>query len=343
MKATKTPQGQDAIEAAVAASFSASTLNFTFIDGLVWMDGSQALRPPPELYSCDPGFYQDLSSARCEECPRGQSCEGGPQARSLACPRGSFANSTAMTACLPCPTGTAARDVGSVECTPCQPGFEAPTEGMEACTRCEPGSYMPSVQGTRCMPCGQDQITQYSGAIEESECLCPEGFFMCQSRGCTPCPEGLDCPVGSEIPQQRGGFWTEFSGARQCDFAVLRCRDQKECPKGPLGMCAPGREGLACNNCKEKYFPTEGGCEPCGEVDILPALLFLVVVLAGLFLLSTSSLEPNQVSSQAEASPCLLRWHVQHVLVLRASSPESTGQDTRRQICQVLTCPPCPP
>ncbi|CAE7316290.1 GRM1 [Symbiodinium sp. CCMP2456] len=296
MKATQTPQGQSAVEAAVAASFSASTLNFSFIDGLVWMDGSQASQPPPELYSCDPGFYKDISSTQCMECPRGQICLGGPQAPSLACPRGTFANSTGLTACLPCPRGTAARDVGSVECTPCQPGFEAPREGMEACTRCEPGSYMPSEKGARCMPCGQNQITLYSGAVEEDECLCPEGSFMCQSRGCTPCVEGLDCPVGSEIPQQRGGFWTEFSGAGQCDFVVLRCRDQKECPAGPLGLCAPGREGLACNNCKEKYFPTEGGCEPCGEVDILPTLLFLMVVLVGLFLLSISSLEPNQVS-----------------------------------------------
>ena len=140
MKTGTTPQGQPAVEAVVAASFSASTLNFTFIDGLVWMDGSQASQPPPELYSCDPGFYKDLSS-KCMECPRGQSCFGGPQAPSLPCPRGTFANSTGNTACLPCLRGTAARDVGSVECTPCQPGFEAPLEGMETCTRCELGFY----------------------------------------------------------------------------------------------------------------------------------------------------------------------------------------------------------
>ena len=268
------------------------------------MDSTTGLRPPSQLFSCDPGFYQDQQSKQCKECPRGQMCLGGPAAPSLPCPRGSFANETGSTECRPCPRGNVARDVGSAECSECLPGYAAPEEGMEACKRCEPGSYMPSAQGIRCLPCGKNQITLYSGAEAESECLCSQGSFMCEGRGCIPCPEGLYCPTGLALPQQRGGFWTEpvSTGSLQCAFSVLRCRDNLECPAGPLGTCAAGREGRACNNCKEKHFPVDVGCQSCGDADLLPGVIFAVFLLLALILLSISGLEPNQVSASAPQS-----------------------------------------
>ena len=122
-------------EAVVAASFSASTLAFTFYRDLVWMDGSNQSQPPPQLYSCDPGFYKEEQSRQCKLCLKGKMCQGGASAPAIRCPRGSFANDTGQTMCQLCAAGRSARDVGSVECAPCLPGYEAPEEGMEACTR----------------------------------------------------------------------------------------------------------------------------------------------------------------------------------------------------------------
>ncbi|CAE8616377.1 unnamed protein product [Polarella glacialis] len=66
------------------------------------------------------------------------------------------------------------------------------------------------------------------------------------------------------------------------DFSVYRCRDVLECPAGPLGTCASGREGLACSNCKTQTFKTSlGYCSPCSESDLLPFFAALGVLLVG--------------------------------------------------------------
>ena len=290
--------------ASSVAVFSTSALEFSFRSrsGLVWMNGLSGANPPEDLLACDAGFFKEELSRQCRPCPRGTMCPGGVDAQFRACPKGTFTNETGMTACLPCLEGFAAREVGSVECTTCQPGYEAPRKGMEACTRCEPGSYMPSVQGTRCLPCGQNQTTLYNGAEAASECVCPEGLFMCEGRGCIPCPEGLYCPTGLGMPRQAGGFWTESSSVPgQCDFSVLRCRDQAECPPGPLGVCASGREGLACNNCNENHFPGDDGtCQACADADVLPTILVLLLALSLLLVLGCTHVDPNQQSPPAK-------------------------------------------
>ena len=156
---------------------------------------------------------------------------------------------------------------------------------------------MPTAGASKCLPCGKNQITLYSGAESESECICEEGSFMCASRMCLPCPEGLYCPRGLGLPQQQGGFWTRAASLDQCDFAVLRCRNEYQCPAGALGTCAAGREGQACNNCKVRHFPTsDGACQTCFDADILPAVSVMILAPAVLILRSCTSMDPNQQS-----------------------------------------------
>ena len=288
-------------EAALVASFSASTQTFTFQAPMLWMDGSMLSRPPSHLFACDAGFYQD-ESRQCRLCPKGKMCLGGPGGVAVSCPRGAFANETGARNCTLCREGSFAADVGADHCVPCLPGYEAPFAGMEACTRCESGSYMPFAGSPQCLPCGKNQITNESGALLESECLCPEGSFMCPESGCLPCPEGLQCPKGLDPPLQQGGFWVAeavSNGSHSCDFSVFRCRDRLECPHGPMGACASGREGRACNNCKISHFPESGPCQPCERSDALPGVLVLILVLVILYLLSISNPDPNHVRFQA--------------------------------------------
>ena len=278
------------------ASFSSLTLSFTFHHQPIWMDGGVRSMPPQELYSCEPGFYWEDQSRQCRKCPKGTMCVGGATASLMSCPRGTFASEIGMMNCTPCPKGSFALDAGSVQCTPCPPGTEGPQERMEICSRCVSGFYMPFGGSSQCIPCGKGQITPETGSTAVSDCLCAEHSFMCEERGCLPCPVGLRCPQGLGPPQQQGGFWAD-PNASHCDFSVLRCRDDLECPPGPLGGCSDGREGQACNNCQASHYPRGiGACEHCEDGDTLPLILWVMLFLCGLFLISRSHWDPSQVS-----------------------------------------------
>ena len=297
------------VTAAIHSSGSPGT-GFAFERDLVWMDGSRRSSPPPRLNACDPGFYQDEQSRQCRLCPKGRMCLGGSAAPAVACPRGSFANDTGMTGCSQCAEGSFASDVGAAECLPCLPGYEAPLRGMEACSRCAPGSYMPFTGAAECFSCNKNQVTSESGATSQSNCLCPQGSFMCQGHGCLPCPEGLDCPEGLGPPLQQAGFWAASeaeNGTESCKFSVFRCRDAYECPAGPVGTCASGREARACNNCKVNHFPSDGACQPCLQSDVLPSILVLLLSLTILYLLSISSMDPNRVRTQTARMHVLVK------------------------------------
>ena len=100
---------------------------------------------------------------------------------------------------------------------------------------------------------------------------------------------------------QEAGRWTYPMQGTACDFAVLSCRNDNQCPQGALGVCAEGREGKACNNCKEGYFPLENGtCQKCQEADLLPAIAIFILIPMAIILLSCFNMDPNQQSSLAE-------------------------------------------
>ena len=213
------------------------------------------------------------------------------------CPRGAFANQTGSSNCTECAEGYFAAYVGSVECDPCASGYEGPEKGLHSCSLCERGFYMPFHRGTKCLPCGKNQITLELGAKEESQCQCAEGKFMCdedlETGGCMECPAGLACDGGKEPPKQQAGLWAERR--ESCDFQVLRCRNIRECPQDALGTCASGREGRACNNCKQNHFSRDDGtCQKCSEEDSLPSILLFVIVPLIIVLVNFFSLDPNQ-------------------------------------------------
>lgn len=285
------------------AIFSVSTKQFTFLDNLTWMDGSVGNFLPRHLVSCDPGFYKEEKFSPCKPCPKGTRCAGGEDSF-RNCPRGSFSNATGSVNCTLCPEGSFAADVGSVACSLCTSGFVANDTGLESCSPCSRGNYMPFSGGTNCLECGLNRITEAPGATSESQCRCDEGLFFCApelgtvgARGCKACPSGLHCPGGLGTPMQEAGRWTYPMQGTACDFAVLSCRNDNQCPQGALGVCAEGREGKACNNCKEGYFPLENGtCQKCQEADLLPAIAIFILIPMAIILLSCFNMDPNQQS-----------------------------------------------
>ncbi|CAK9062829.1 Metabotropic glutamate receptor 7 (mGluR7) [Durusdinium trenchii] len=294
------PDGSGGTTLVQAGMFSATTGVLTIPGGqLYWMDGQIWPKPPDVLTNCDAGFYKEETSGQCKACPRGFQCAGGALPYQQ-CSRGYFANITGMVECLPCAEGFFAAEVGSAECSPCLAGFYMDITGQEACKKCPKGTYMPDKQAIQCIPCSMGQGTEESGAQSMSECRCAEGSFLCNSSGftagCQACPDGLQCAAGLDPPTQQPGFWT--SGGDTCSFDVIRCRDQLECPGQAMGDCAQGREGIACNNCVEGYYPLDDGtCLPCGPGDSLPAIFTgIAAVIIIIFLLSSVNADLNQQS-----------------------------------------------
>eukprot|EP00913_Durusdinium_trenchii_P009052 g8512.t1 len=142
-------------------------------------------------------------------------------------------------------------------------------------------------------------ISGASGSQDDDECRCAQGSFMCNeslaTASCQPCPEGLTCPAGLDPPVQQPGFWAEPTA---CNFKVLRCRNQLECPGLALGECAKGRDGIACNNCHFNHYPLENGtCELCGPGDYWPSILAgLIGVLVAILLVRSAKVDLNQQS-----------------------------------------------
>ncbi|CAE8720752.1 unnamed protein product, partial [Polarella glacialis] len=59
---------------------------------------------------------------------------------------------------------------------------------------------------------------------------------------------------------------------------VLRCRDTDQCPAGPLGTCAFGRTGMACNDCMSGFYEADSGtCQPCTGAITWPLVVGIIV------------------------------------------------------------------
>ncbi|CAE7718406.1 SCUBE3 [Symbiodinium microadriaticum] len=246
--------------------------------------------------ACAPGTASAGGGAPCRPCDPGTSQPLAEQSNCEACAVGTFQESPASLRCELCPPGYSSRGkTGSLVCSACDPGQEAPNNGSERCSLCPRGFYSEEEGSSHCVQCNGGKGTTEQGVTDPGLCICLPGEFLADaSEGnvpsalggqCVPCAEGLVCPGGNGPPLQKAGFWVDTAAH---GHSAYRCRDKWQCPEGPLGWCSDGREGRACNNCKEWHRQgTQGRCKPCEGVDVLPAmLLLLATVLTGGVLLS---------------------------------------------------------
>ncbi|CAE7898380.1 ttrS, partial [Symbiodinium necroappetens] len=246
--------------------------------------------------ACAPGTASAGGGAPCRPCDPGTSQPLAEQSNCEACAVGTFQESPASLHCELCPPGYSSRGkIGSLVCSACDPGQEAPNNGSERCSLCPRGFYSEEEGSSHCVQCNGGKGTTEQGVTDPGLCICLPGEFLADASEsnvpsalggqCVPCLEGLVCPGGNGPPLQKAGYWVDTAGH---GHSAYRCRDKWQCPEGPLGWCSDGREGRACNNCKEWHRQgTQGRCKPCEGVDVLPAmLLLLATVLTGGVLLS---------------------------------------------------------
>ena len=96
---------------------------------------------------------------------------------------------------------------------------------------------------------------------------------------CTPCREGLDCPVGSTLRKLKENTAGASQTSKRCEhlgvkdprhprlrpshfstnedpFEIYRCLTG--CPGGAPGICAGSRTGIMCSGCPSDFFLKEG-------------------------------------------------------------------------------------
>ena len=241
-----------------------------------------------QCQACPPGTVSPGGGARCRPCDPGTRQPLSSQSTCESCPVGEYQALVGSVSCIPCEPGSSSRGkAGSQACSPCEPGQSAPNNGSERCTPCARGSFAEVEGAAQCEQCPGGQGTFEQGANNRSLCVCLRNerlTFRNSTGNCVPCGIGVRCDGGNQDPLQAAGFWVDSidSGSKTID--VFRCRSEAECPAGPLGTCARGRTGRACNNCEAWHRRSNvGECAPCEGVDVLPVLFLMVgaITLAG--------------------------------------------------------------
>ncbi|CAE8680036.1 unnamed protein product [Polarella glacialis] len=312
----------------LAGMFNAATKLLSFVDAdpPYWMDGLRHDSPPDNLVTCAEGFTTEAGTGMCKPCPAGYYSPGGRGQQCSPCPRGSFAASSGSLNCTLCAQGSYAPEVGSSSCGLCVAGFFAEASGQEGCSRCPVGRFVASSGASSCSPCGLKMVTAESGADSAELRQCAAGSFLRsspasslnESEGCTSCLEGLACPAGLGPPLQLPGFWAEVLDEQARDYSVLRCRNGWQCNGGLLGSCADGRQGRACNSCKDGHRPlTDGACGECAAQDSLP-MVFLILGVALLMIFMLIIMGKSDLSKQSQNMLIIVAVGSQLVMAIQA-------------------------
>jgi hypothetical protein len=241
---------------------------------------------------CRAGWYNPQMGDECKPCAPGFFAEVPGSFSCTACPKGSFAGGDVWagnTACELCDAGTFAASPGAASCTPCMAGYFESEEGSHICTACARGTYSTEEQSLECTSCPATQSTEELAASSIEQCTCVKGTYLTSAGVCVECPEGAQCPGGSDWPLQAEGFHAGIAPNYRAeslegteieeDLTIFRCFVGSErCPAGPLGECAEGRHGLQCALCEKGKSPRDdGSCQDCGAGGIMVFILLMVI------------------------------------------------------------------
>lgn len=229
-----------------------------------WIPVSTHCREGFGMVDADAKFTLDRSNAvDCDVCREGTYSEEfrdnqGPTFR-----------------CLLCQPGYSQPNAYSTKCEPCAKGMVSSKWGSTSCVPCGVGQYQPHLAQTSCLACNESRTTRLLGAASDQDCVCQKDFIEeAVDFRCTPCGEGVLCPVGSSIagllnstgnpnePRVVNGYSSEQS----LPLETYRCLESA-CPGGSPGTCGGGRIGPTCGRCPPNEFFSEGDgkCMACAD------------------------------------------------------------------------------
>ena len=178
--------------------------------------------------------------------------------------------------CQTCFVGKFSQGTFNPICKPCPKGYYCP---------CRTESRIFCISGTKLEPCGVGKYGDIVGLSQESHCKsCPAGKYggSLGKAVCNSCPEGqYSNTIGatSVATCQRcgaGTYTTNYTGTWIC----FPCPDPEKCLGGKT--CTDGWKGLACTECEDRYYSTDGKeCVPCPENSIGAYIALLVILYTG--------------------------------------------------------------
>ncbi len=165
----------------------------------MWTDKTTGKEAPEHLFACDLGTYLDASTNICRSCPPGQYSNISNAPECIRCPKGTRSENALR--CVQCQPGYAAAESGLSSCTACPLGTFAAGNGSAECKLCHLGSYGENLSSTSCSLCETSMTTAFMGATKPSDCLCKPDSYLHHSNdtACTPCKEGMECGLGSDM------------------------------------------------------------------------------------------------------------------------------------------------
>ncbi|CAE8727360.1 unnamed protein product, partial [Polarella glacialis] len=312
-------QPLDGLKLAGMFVFSPATNKMIFegTEAPYWSDGKRNWEPASKLVACRSGYAQENTTNMCRACQAGSFSVGGPGANCTPCAAGRQSGmATGAASCLDCEAGKYAANRGSRICRPCEAGSYGNQPVQLSCQRCPAGSFAKEPGMTNCTACPAQTTTRFMGSSTRSDCACNAGEYRdlpansSEQPSCKMCPEGMDCPFGSDEAEVLGalnssnrsevlgsvavaellneindtGVWPSslpqllagyFSTAEQ-PMQVYRCLPAAACPGGMPGDCAGGRLGVPCAQCPEGM--TWGG-DACKDCDLFTFWGWIMVVL----------------------------------------------------------------
>ena len=136
----------------------------------------------------------------CKICPKGESWNSS----NLECSCIEGYNMKEDGACEMCQKGEW-WDGSSLRCMPCQKGKFKSVPGEQECDKCPNGKYASKEEATECSSCPPYSSTNSTGAWNNTECICQQGYFKAAGTRARPlaCHHRLLCSPESTSPKPR--------------------------------------------------------------------------------------------------------------------------------------------
>jgi len=272
-------------------------------DGALECPGASRLVHPndPICTNCPIGRFSQPGTSTCTYCPAGR-IQASTRLTELGDPNEDLTASM----CKPCPPGTYSTTRDST-CTDCTFGYYQPIEGQKGCIKCPVASFS-TVEGSdrvRSCTCGQDFsarfYTETNPLTLHRMGLTPPPITL-PLMVCDPCPEGGNCPGGTEDSYASEGWWMACASSTTCP--PVKCPNPEACIKSSLATvsCAAGYQSAICGACNGDRAPFSYTPYTCLECDYFGSfsdlLLFLNVGILILVLYKLTRFTVDQLSPE---------------------------------------------
>uniref|UniRef100_A0A0G4I570 Tyrosine-protein kinase ephrin type A/B receptor-like domain-containing protein n=1 Tax=Chromera velia CCMP2878 TaxID=1169474 RepID=A0A0G4I570_9ALVE len=300
---------------------------------------------------CEAG-YERTTDGGCQACVAGyyNNVTGGT---CTACPKGAISVAANSTFCTNCTGGFYSPIEGGTECLACSIGYyRNDSVSRDTCERCPVGHYANVTGLTDCIACPATKTTSGLASVKESDCTCPEEFFLNQQNNtCQLClNDAMECTGGDGVPNIRPGFWA--SATSSSGFAgpemVKRCyAEPKACKGGGIAretsendfvaarrrlqdgnvltidpICTSPRFGPMCSLCPEGFQKSaDGSCTEChsnfqGYVLFVLFTILIALIVACYYAVNHLNSARTNATTQLTVSVSLLLNYLQDLAIV---------------------------